>query len=59
MQRRIPMTVREAQEIYEKLKSLDAETRRWFITALSQILETEGTHPTDPSVSDPERRIAL
>lgn len=52
------MTVKEAQEIYEKLKALDAETRRWLITALSQIPETEETLSADLSASDPEHRIA-
>jgi hypothetical protein len=50
------MTVREATEIYEKLKALDAETRRWLITALFRTLETEGKPSADPSFSDPERR---
>ena len=50
------MTVKEAQEIYEKVKALDAETRRWFITALSRIPETSGSSSADPSGSDPEHR---
>ena len=50
------MTVREAQEIYEKIKALDAETRRWFITALSRTLETSEKPSADPFVSDPEHR---
>ena len=50
------MTVREAQEIYEKVKALDAETRRWFITALSRIQETEGKPSADPSVPVQENR---
>jgi aspartate/methionine/tyrosine aminotransferase len=46
-----------SDEIYEKLKSLDAETRRWFITALSRIPETGGSSSADPSGPDPDRRI--
>ena len=48
------MTVREANEIYEKIKSLDAETRRWFIIALAQIPETEEKPSIDSSVPDPK-----
>ncbi len=48
------MTVKEAQEIYEKFKALDAETRRWLITALSRIPENEGSSTLDPSASDPK-----
>ena len=50
------MTVSEANEIYEKIKSLDAETRRWFITALFQTVGTEETLSADSSAPGPERR---